>query len=229
MAENNNKLIGSRIKKIRLEKGMTLEEFGKLFNASKSSVYGWETGRNLPNKDRLKLISKVGEIRVEELIAGNLYEDLEKRFDEIISEFPDYIKNASNINKLKKDIVDEIYKSSTNYFQNHELWSDEEMRNYAYEYIKKEVPKIIEYSFEDNYSLIHKFLSNALDMKLELDIAFNRDNSPIFPAVKNEKLSEELYEILSIKFNNLVKELSELSGKYSIISESYTFEDYDSD
>ncbi|GAB6640021.1 helix-turn-helix transcriptional regulator [Streptococcus uberis] len=225
--KQNNKIIGLRIKKIRLEKGMTLEEFGRLFNASKGSVYGWETGRNLPNKDRLKLISKIGEMRVEELIAGNLYEDLEKKFDEIISSFPDYVKNASNITKLKKNIVQEIYNSATNYFQNHENWSNDEMYNYAFNYIEDEVLKVIEYSFEDNYSLIQNFLDTALDMKLKLDVAFNYEKSAIFPAVKSEKLSEELYITLSEKINKLVKELSELSSQYSTIDkESHTFDDF---
>ena len=46
--------VGQRIKNIRLSKGMTLEEFGKIFNATKGNVLKWEKGQSLPNPDRLK-------------------------------------------------------------------------------------------------------------------------------------------------------------------------------
>lgn len=70
--KRNNKEIGLRINKIRLDKGMTLDEFGKLFGASKSSVYGWEKGRNLPNKERLKQIAKIGDISISQLLKGDV-------------------------------------------------------------------------------------------------------------------------------------------------------------
>ena len=42
--------LGNKIKSIRMEKGLTLEEFGKKFNTSKVTIYNWEKGRNAPNK-----------------------------------------------------------------------------------------------------------------------------------------------------------------------------------
>lgn len=62
--------IGSRIRKIRQDKGMTLEEFGALFNASRSIASRWEKGKSIPNAERLKAISKVGNTTVEELLHG---------------------------------------------------------------------------------------------------------------------------------------------------------------
>ena len=61
--------IGMKIHKIRLEKGMTLEEFGKIFGASKSNVRSWEIGKNLPNPERLKTIAKLADMTVEELLS----------------------------------------------------------------------------------------------------------------------------------------------------------------
>lgn len=75
MIEIDKKALGQRIKSIRLDKGMTLEEFGKLFGASKSSVLGWESGRNAPNKERLKAIAKIGNVSIERLLYGNFLED----------------------------------------------------------------------------------------------------------------------------------------------------------
>lgn len=66
----DKKLVGQRIEDIRLSKGMTLEEFGKMFGASKSNVRSWEIGKNLPNKKRLKNIADLAGITVQELLEG---------------------------------------------------------------------------------------------------------------------------------------------------------------
>lgn len=60
--------VGDKIMRLRLERGMTLEEFGKLFGASKSNVSKWENGRTLPNPERLKQIADLAGISVEELL-----------------------------------------------------------------------------------------------------------------------------------------------------------------
>lgn len=73
--EVDKNAVGIRIKSIRREKGMTLEEFGTLFNASKGNVKGWEDGRNLPNAERLNVIAKIGDMTVDELLYGK-YEEL---------------------------------------------------------------------------------------------------------------------------------------------------------
>lgn len=46
-----------RIKKIRLNQGMTQEQFGKLFGVSKSTVYNWEHMMNYPDANNLKKIA----------------------------------------------------------------------------------------------------------------------------------------------------------------------------
>lgn len=70
----NKKAVGSRIKQIRMNKGYTLEGFGKLFNASKGNVQQWENGVSLPNKERLANISKIGDMTVNELLFGSIDE-----------------------------------------------------------------------------------------------------------------------------------------------------------
>lgn len=66
----DKKIIGSRIKSIRQEKGMTLEEFGKLFGAGKGLVSRWENGLSTPNPERLKSIAKIGDMTVSQLLHG---------------------------------------------------------------------------------------------------------------------------------------------------------------
>lgn len=63
-------LVGQKIKDIRLSKGMTLEEFGALFNTSASIVYRWEIGLSLPNPKRLKAIADFAKIPTLELTGG---------------------------------------------------------------------------------------------------------------------------------------------------------------
>lgn len=85
----DKKAVGQRIKNIRLNKGMTLEEFGKLFNATKSNVNSWEIGNALPNKERIKTISKIVNISINELLYGT---SIEKEL-EIYKKFYEDIKN----------------------------------------------------------------------------------------------------------------------------------------
>lgn len=102
----NKKLVGKRIQAIRLEKGLTLKQFGemlrkiKLKNAietssnvqntvNKSNVLRWEQGISFPNKERLNKIAQLANITVNELLYGNNehdIEDLEQRLLEIPTE-----------------------------------------------------------------------------------------------------------------------------------------------
>lgn len=66
----NKKDVGQRIKLIRLERGMTLEEFGKLFNTSKGIISRWENGISIPNPERLKKIAEFGDVSIEYLLNG---------------------------------------------------------------------------------------------------------------------------------------------------------------
>lgn len=67
----NKKLVGERIKAIRLSRGMTLEEFGERLGASKGAVYHWESGKNLPNKGRLETIAEMSNLTLKELLYGD--------------------------------------------------------------------------------------------------------------------------------------------------------------
>ena len=79
----NKKAVGSRIKQIRMNKGYTLEAFGKLFNASKGNVQQWENGVSLPNKERLASISKIADMTVNELLFGSIDEFIDNNLASI--------------------------------------------------------------------------------------------------------------------------------------------------
>lgn len=71
LKEVQKKIVGKKIHDIRVNLGLTLEQFGKLVNAKKSDVYRWEQGYHLPNKNRLKIIAMKGGIEVAQLLQGN--------------------------------------------------------------------------------------------------------------------------------------------------------------
>lgn len=68
---SEKKEIGLRIKIIRKNLGLTLEEFGKLVgNAQKSNVSKWEAGKSVPSNERLKKIADLAHIPVSDLLLG---------------------------------------------------------------------------------------------------------------------------------------------------------------
>ena len=71
--QRNAKEIGYKIKLIRKQLGLTMEEFGKKFDphATKSNVSKWEKGACIPNNRRLKEIAKLGNTTVADLIFDN--------------------------------------------------------------------------------------------------------------------------------------------------------------
>lgn len=126
----NKQAVGLRIKQKRLDKGYTLEAFGKLFGAKKGNVQQWEKGISLPNKERLANISKMAGITVNELLHGSIDEFLENNIEVLLtnSKYPFkeilenynlkeavsiYVDNLNTMNKEKITVneIDKIEKS----------------------------------------------------------------------------------------------------------------------
>jgi len=66
------KKVGKRIKMLRISKGMTMNEFGNLIdsNVKSGTVTNWESGKNAPNKKRLKRIADLCGVSVDFLLNG---------------------------------------------------------------------------------------------------------------------------------------------------------------
>lgn len=95
------KEIGSRIRIIRKELGLTMKEFGEKFDpiASDSIVSRWERGISSPNNERLKKIAELGNMSVMFLTSGNKsFKDLsEDEFKEM------YSKSAQKQNQVNEE------------------------------------------------------------------------------------------------------------------------------
>lgn len=102
----DKKAVGRRIKQIRINKGYTLEAFGKLFGARKGNVQQWENGISLPNKDRIYNISKIANLTIDELLYGNVEKDIQELYEQII--------------KLPKDDVKTLLTNVVNYLKENE-------------------------------------------------------------------------------------------------------------
>ena len=78
--------VGERIFNIRNSLNLTLEQFGKdpAINAERSNVSKWERGATLPNKARLEVIAKKGNMTVNELLYGSIDEFLDNNLVSIL-------------------------------------------------------------------------------------------------------------------------------------------------
>lgn len=105
----NKDSVAKKIKAIRQEHGMTMEEFGEKFNTSKNSVHNWESGRNLPNNSRLVEIAEFGNIMLEELIYDDLEigESVDKKQTDNLENFVDSKKEIfqQEINLLTPNVL----------------------------------------------------------------------------------------------------------------------------
>ena len=123
----NKKNVGLRIRSIRKDKGMTLDDFGDLLTppASDSIVSRWERGISLPSNERNKQIAKEGNISVDELLYGKIDDYLILNLNEIadrvgvdsnIISLSDPAKLVSTINKIIENNISPIDNDSLKHY-----------------------------------------------------------------------------------------------------------------
>ncbi len=84
--------VGDEIFKIRKEKGMTQEEFSKLFNVTRQTVSNWENKKSYPDLQTLVNISDKFDISLDVLLKGD---------NEIVKNYSERIKQS----KILKNII----------------------------------------------------------------------------------------------------------------------------
>ena len=94
----NQVKIGSFIKELRKEKGLTQEQFAEQFNVARRTVSRWETGSNLPDLDILIEMADYYNIELRELLDGERKsEKMNKDLEETVLKVAEY----SNEEKIK--------------------------------------------------------------------------------------------------------------------------------
>ena len=127
---------GKRIKSIRSNFGMTMEQFAILTDSSNTSaVNNWERGYNLPNKTKLKKIAILGNTTTDWIKWGTLEEYITSYLIDIGYEL--YIKDFPEIpHKVFKDIQ-ERYSDTFSLNKDYELL-DSIIKNIFTKYYSKE-------------------------------------------------------------------------------------------
>lgn len=219
----DKRAIGQRIKSIRQKLGLTLEEFGSLIdNSSKSNVSKWENGVSIPNNNRLKLVSTLGKISVDELLYGP-----ETELKEKISTHVDNIMNTEikefNTEKYKL-LYDPYFKKET---------IDALIKNYSYAFLNdigiKQQTKINLDDYLDKYVSTQRYTphsnKNSIyftydkvknDTRL-LDDYFRADDiKPNLSFLEEDMLkpglSYDLYKKLRIILENAYQEIDKLDS-----------------
>ena len=63
-------MVGSFLKELRKEKGITQEQFAEIMEVSARTVSRWETGSNMPDIEVLILIADYYEVEIREILDG---------------------------------------------------------------------------------------------------------------------------------------------------------------
>ena len=69
--------IGKRIKELRKDAGLTQEQLAEKVDVkSKVTISDWEKGKHLPNAIQLKILSEIGNVSIDYIVAGVKNESL---------------------------------------------------------------------------------------------------------------------------------------------------------
>lgn len=106
-------ITGKKIKRIRLEKGLTMQQFIEKIDGlkpgqgSNGTVNNWESGRNMPNARRLAKIAEMGGVSVGYL-KSDAINDIPDDLD-VVSKLVEKAKNGT-LTKKEKEILDKTQK-----------------------------------------------------------------------------------------------------------------------
>lgn len=102
----NQQKIGSFIRELRKEQGITQEQLAEQFNVSARTISRWETGHNMPDISLLVEISEFFDVSIPEIINGERKsENMNEEVKEVAEKLSDYageekinmIKNVRNL------------------------------------------------------------------------------------------------------------------------------------
>lgn len=98
--------IGTRVKKVRLRKGISQEQFGEIIGIKKAAVSKIENGENSLSKGNLLAICRQFNVNKEWLINGNgeMFTPKSKE-DEIRNFFENAICSDSDIAKIQRKFI----------------------------------------------------------------------------------------------------------------------------
>lgn len=218
--EINKKNVGMRIKSIRKEKGLTLEEFGKFIDkASKGLVGNWERGDNLPNNARLKMIAQFGEISVNELLHGDFKSFCFNLFDETILEMknndPSFDDSAFNEGVAKEQFFNEMYTRMLSHGYGYDNESD--IKRIFSIYLPEASNILIGTDSKKAIEFVERklnlFISEVRNI-FKYPVALNKKYPGILSFEDRKNVNSDLYDDINEILLNARKEIDLLKNKY---------------
>lgn len=208
--------LGERIKQIRLKKGMTTKEFGSLLGATDSNITSWEKGRTSPNPERLKMISKIADITVEELLHGNFqryyFNKYWKKLVEnktIKSNFNDMsIKEFEYLEAKKEQIFDKFLHSSIELGYN----TKNMLENNAEGLLEIAIIFFLSDSYSSEVEILNHFIFSLEELKKKLE----KNYQAIFD--KSNQFNKETYDKVMNITDRYIANVGEL---YNLTRERY--------
>lgn len=115
----SNSNLSELIKVARINKGLNQDQFGQLFKppASKSIVSRWESGKSTPSPERLKELSNILKIPIEELLFGSLKKRIEMLIENSVStntdnqSFFEFVSKSKDIGE--QSFLKNVYRLNT--------------------------------------------------------------------------------------------------------------------
>ena len=165
--------LGTRIKNIRLKKGMTTKEFGSLLGATDSNVTSWEKGRTSPNPERLKTIAKIADISIDTLLYGRMKERISKILFLIAKTNPKY--NAIDVRNVTRRIYHALPSME---YTNKELeeFITHELETLFIDGVPQELTKSNPSDFSDLISFYSKEIMRLLEGKQAYMLQHEKDS-----------------------------------------------------
>ncbi|WP_342388134.1 helix-turn-helix domain-containing protein [Salinicoccus bachuensis] len=195
----DKKVLGQRIKNIRVNRQETMEQFAKKLNSGKSNVSKWESGKNVPNDITLKKIAELGGVSTHHLTRPETHERVKQLVEKLEEDtnVDKRYKELYDINfkyNLIKEVTDIIEGQSTDSKNEHYKGMNFDADNVVLEIIRN---KIYDSDKTQKYKPFNK--RNTIWFVTEQINAMKYDIARI---LKDNNVSEEL-------INNIVDELSQ--------------------
>ena len=105
----DQKRIGSFLKELRKEKGITQEQVAEKLNVSARTVSRWETGRNMPDISLLVEIAELFDVTIPEIING------ERKDETMNEEVKEVARKMADYAETEKETILKKYQNSKCY------------------------------------------------------------------------------------------------------------------
>lgn len=211
MNEIDNYKVGQRIRDIRKNKlGLSMAAFGERIDEKVQSgtVSNWETGKNLPNNQRIKKIALLGGKTVEELLYGkpiDYYQLFHQNKTEFMKLFNNkmnkYFNENTDLNYLIDNIGFDGLDADKKLYSIYRIW--EKLIEYYIKQLKPEVSKELEHeNVDDNHNLIRNYAISEINTTISNYVRKNENlNSELLIFVEDTARGDHdisyLYQLIS--------------------------------